>query len=161
MNDIEIFKILEDIIKGDEDCIKTISCGLNNQKNDEDVEHYKREIEAITNIVNLYKKEKARADKLEKEYSQMLTKIDNLEQIEQEHKEENGRLREENEVLRYGLRENKILRHGLEENTEEIDKLYKIINLMAEELADWYMDNRIDNRKIDKQYVINKFTNKI
>lgn len=61
------------------------------------------------------------------------------------------RLREENEVLR----------HGLEENTEEIDKLYKIINLMAEELADWYMDNRIDNRKIDKQYVINKFTNKI
>lgn len=49
----------------------------------------------------------------------------------------------------------------LEENTEEIDKLYKIINLMAEELADWYMDNRIDNRKIDKQYVINKFTNKV
>ena len=94
MNDIGIFKILEDIIKGDEDCIKTISCGLNNQKNDEDVEHYKREIEAIINIVNLYKKEKARADKLEKEYSQMLTKIDNLEQIEQEHKEENGRLRD-------------------------------------------------------------------
>lgn len=40
-------------------------------------------------------------------------------------------------------------------------KLVKIINLMAEELADWYMDNRIDNRKIDKQYVINKFTNKV
>lgn len=43
----------------------------------------------------------------------------------------------------------------------ELDKKDKIINLMAEELADWYMDNRIDNRKIDKQYVINKFTNKV
>lgn len=105
MNDIEIFKILEDIIKGDEDCIKTISCGLNNQKNDEDVEHYKREIEAITNIVNLYKKEKARADKLEKEYSQMLTKIDNLEQIEKEHKKENGRLRDKIKELEKELEE--------------------------------------------------------
>lgn len=38
-------------------------------------------------------------------------------------------------------------------------KLVKIINLMAEELADWYMDNRVDDRKIDKQYVINKFAN--
>lgn len=43
----------------------------------------------------------------------------------------------------------------------ELEKKDKIINLMAEELADWYMDNRIDNRKIDKQYVINKFTNKV
>ena len=42
-----------------------------------------------------------------------------------------------------------------------VEKKDKIIDLMAEELADWYMDNRIDNRKIDKQYVINKFTNKI
>ena len=74
-----------------------------------------------------------------------------LEEIEKEHKEENGRLREEN----------KILRHGLKENTEEIDMLNGIINLMAEELADWYMDNRVDDRKIDKQYVINKFTNKV
>ena len=103
--------------------------------------------EAVQGLLNLYNKEKERNK--------------DLEEIEREHKEENGRLREENEVLRYGLRENKILRHGLEENTEEIDKLYKIINLMAEELADWYMDNRIDNRKIDKQYVINKFTNKV
>ena len=108
---------------------------------------YEKYEEAVQGLLNLYNKEKERNK--------------DLEQIEQEHKEENGRLREENEVLRYGLRENKILRHGLEENTEEIDKLYKIINLMAEELADWYMDNRIDNRKIDKQYVINKFTNKI
>ena len=48
-----------------------------------------------------------------------------LEQIEQEHKEENGRLREEN----------KILRHGLKENTEEIDELNVIIDLMAEQLT--------------------------
>lgn len=108
---------------------------------------YEKYEEAVQGLLNLYNKEKERNK--------------DLEEIEKEHKEENGRLREENEVLRYGLRENKILRHGLEENTEEIDKLYKIINLMAEELADWYMDNRIDNRKIDKQYVINKFTNKI
>ena len=108
---------------------------------------YEKYEEAVQGLLDLYNKEKERNK--------------DLEEIEREHKEENGRLREENEVLRYGLRENKILRHGLEENTEEIDKLYKIINLMAEELADWYMDNRIDNRKIDKQYVINKFTNKI
>ena len=107
---------------------------------------YEKYEEAVQGLLNLYNKEKARNK--------------DLEEIEKEHKEENGRLREENEVLRYGLRENKILRHGLEENTEEIDKLYKIINLMAEELADWYMDNRVDDRKIDKQYVINKFTNK-
>lgn len=43
----------------------------------------------------------------------------------------------------------------------ELDKKDKIIDLMAEELEDWYMDNRIDNRKIDKQYVINKFRNKV
>lgn len=41
----------------------------------------------------------------------------------------------------------------------ELDKKDKIIDLMAEELADWYMDNRVDDRKIDKQYVINKFAN--
>ena len=43
----------------------------------------------------------------------------------------------------------------------KLEKKDKIIDLMAEELADWYMDNLIDNRKIDKQYVINKFTNKV
>ena len=75
-----------------------------------------------------------------------------LEQIEKEHKKENGRLREENEVLRYGLRENKILRHGLEENTEEIDKLNVIINLMAEQLT---------TPVHSKKWVIDYFTNKV
>ena len=43
----------------------------------------------------------------------------------------------------------------------ELEKKDKIIDLMAEELADCYMDNLINNRKIDKQYVINKFINKL
>ena len=46
-------------------------------------------------------------------------------------------------------------------NHKDGNKQNKIIYKMAEELADWYMDNRVDDRKIDKQYVINKFTNKV
>ena len=65
-----------------------------------------------------------------------------LEQIEKEHKEENGRLREEN----------KILRHGLKENTEEIDMLNGIINLMAEQLT---------TPVHSKKWVIEYFTNKV
>lgn len=76
----EDIKILEEIIKGNEDCIESISkFNSNNKQYDEDIEHYKREIRGITNIINSYKKEKARADKLEKEYSKMLTKIDEYE----------------------------------------------------------------------------------
>lgn len=76
----EDIKILEEIIKGDEDCIESISkFNSNNKEYDEDIEHYKREIRSITNAINYYKKEKARADKLEKEYSKMLTKIDEYE----------------------------------------------------------------------------------
>ena len=81
MNNLnEDIKILEEIIKGDEDCIESISkFNSNNKEYDEDIEHYKREIQGITNAINYYKKEKARADKLEKEYSKMLTKIDEYE----------------------------------------------------------------------------------
>ena len=99
---------------------------------------YEKYEEAVQGLLDLYNKEKERNK--------------DLEQIEKEHKEENGRLREENEVLRYGLRENKILRHGLEENTEEIDKLYKIINLMAEQLT---------TPVHSKKWVIEYFTNKV
>lgn len=102
------------------------------------------DMQYFSKVLNVIKKQS-------KEIEELIQRNKDLEQIEKEHKEENGRLREEN----------KILRHGLKENTEEIDMLNGIINLMAEELADWYMDNRIDNRKIDKQYVINKFTNKV
>lgn len=64
-----------------------------------------------------------------------------------------------NHIYHYEIKNN----NGLDLDVVELKyykKLVKIINLMAEELADWYMDNLIDNRKIDKQYVINKFTNK-
>lgn len=37
------------------------------------------EKQAIINIINAYKKEKARADKLEIDYSKMLTKLDKYE----------------------------------------------------------------------------------
>ena len=48
----------------------------------------------------------------------------------------------------------------IKEVLSELEKEDKIIKLMAEELADWYMDNRASNRTIDVQYVIEKFTNK-
>ena len=73
----EDMKILEGIIKGDEDCINTIYSQMKvKNDNDEDIQYYKKEIQSIKNIVNNYLKEKARADKLEKEYSAMLTKSD-------------------------------------------------------------------------------------
>ena len=77
---IENIKILEGIIKGDEDCINAIYSQMKvKNDNDEDIQYYKKEIQSIKNIVNNYLKEKARADKLEKEYSKMLTKIDEYE----------------------------------------------------------------------------------
>jgi hypothetical protein len=73
----EDMKILEGIIKGDEDCINAIYSQMKvKNDNDEDIQYYKKEIQSIKNIVNNYLKEKARADKLEKEYSVMLTELD-------------------------------------------------------------------------------------
>ena len=73
----EDMKILEGIIKGDEDCINAIYNQIKvKNDNDEDIQYYKKEIQSIKNIVNNYLKEKARADKLEKEYSTMLTELD-------------------------------------------------------------------------------------
>lgn len=73
----EDIKILESIIKGDEDCINAIYSRMKvKNDNDEDIQYYKKEIQSIKNIVNNYLKEKARADKLEKEYSAMLTELD-------------------------------------------------------------------------------------
>ena len=73
----EDMKILEGIIKGDEDCINAIYSRMKvKNDNDEDIQYYKKEIQSIKNIVNNYLKEKARADKLEKEYSAMLTELD-------------------------------------------------------------------------------------
>lgn len=73
----EDMKILEGIIKGDEDCINAIYSQMKvKNDNDEDIQYYKKEIQSIKNIVDNYLKEKARADKLEKEYSAMLTELD-------------------------------------------------------------------------------------
>lgn len=73
----EDMKILVGIIKGDEDCINAIYSQMKvKNDNDEDIQYYKKEIQSIKNIVDNYLKEKARADKLEKEYSAMLTESD-------------------------------------------------------------------------------------
>jgi hypothetical protein len=73
----EDMKILEGIIKEDEDCINAIYSQMKvKNDNDEDIQYYKKEIQSIKNIVDNYLKEKARADKLEKEYSAMLTESD-------------------------------------------------------------------------------------
>lgn len=94
----EDMKILEGIIKGDEDCINAIYSQMKvKNDNDEDIQYYKKEIQSIKNIVNNYLKEKARADKLEKEYSAMLTESD------------------ENECdYKRVLKENKLLRKDIE-----------------------------------------------
>lgn len=66
------------------------------------------------------------------------------------------------EYLEYGMPYSEYLdlQISFETILNELDKKDKIINLMAEELADWYMDNQISNKEIDKKYVIDKFTNK-
>lgn len=72
----EDIKILEEIIKGDEDCINAIYSQMKvKNDNDEDIQYYKKEIQSIKNIVDNYLKEKARADKLEKEYSAIENEI--------------------------------------------------------------------------------------
>lgn len=76
----EDMKILKEIIKGDEDCINAIYSQMKvKNDNDEDIQYFKKEIQSIKNIVNNYLKEKARADKLEKEYSIMLSQLDERE----------------------------------------------------------------------------------
>ena len=72
----EILNVLEGILKGDRDCLE-IELKYN-PTNTEDIEHWKKEIKAIETIINLYNKEKARADKLVKDYSELLTKLDEL-----------------------------------------------------------------------------------
>ena len=96
----EDMKILEGIIKGDEDCINVIYSQMKvKNDNDEDIQYYKKEIQSIKNIVNNYLKEKARADKLEKEYSAMLTESD---EDECDYK----RVLKENEELKNNTRKN-------------------------------------------------------
>ena len=96
----EDMKILEEIIKGDEDCINAIYSQMKvKNDNDEDIQYYKKEIQSIKNIVDNYLKEKARADKLEKEYSVMLTELD-------ENECNYKRVLKENEELKNNIRKN-------------------------------------------------------
>ena len=96
----EDMKILEGIIKGDEDCINAIYSQMKvKNDNDEDIQYYKKEIQSIKNIVDNYLKEKARADKLEKEYSAMLTKLDENECDYKRVLKENEQLKNDYENL--------------------------------------------------------------
>ena len=100
----EDMKILEGIIKGDEDCINAIYSQMKvKNDNDEDIQYLKKEIQSIKNIVNNYLKEKARADKLEKEYSAMLTESDENECNYKRVLEMNKILLKENEKLKKRL----------------------------------------------------------
>lgn len=71
-----IEKLLE-LKKGNEEVINTES-KIFHKSNDEDTQHYKDEIEAIEIVINDSLKNKARADKMEKDYSKALTRIDKL-----------------------------------------------------------------------------------
>lgn len=107
----EDIKILEGIIKGDEDCINAIYSQMKvKNDNDEDIQYHKKEIQSIKNIVDNYLKEKARADKLEKEYSAMLTESDENEcdykRVLKENEEKN-KIKEQKECTfrEYGAEE--------------------------------------------------------
>ncbi len=107
----EDMKILEGIIKGDEDCIDAIYSQMKvKNDNDEDIQYYKKEIQSIKNIVDNYLKEKARADKLEKEYSAMLTELD-------ENECDYKRVLKENEELEKEI-------NGIYEDYQDLGKEY-------------------------------------
>ena len=53
----EDIEILENIIKGNEDCISAIYSQMKvKNDNDEDIQYYKKEIQAIKNILSDYKR---------------------------------------------------------------------------------------------------------
>ena len=114
----EDIKILEGIIKGDEDCINAIYSQMKvKNDNDEDIQCYKKEIQSIKNIVDNYLKEKARADKLEKEYSAMLTELD-------ENECDYKRVLKENEELKKSKITYEKVRDIQEKNKNIVDKNY-------------------------------------
>ena len=114
----EDMKILKEIIKGDEDCINAIYSQMKvKNDNDEDIQYYKKEIQSIKNIVDNYLKEKARADKLEKEYSAMLTESD-------ENECDYKRVLKENEELKKPKITYEKVRDIQEKNKNIVDKNY-------------------------------------
>lgn len=122
----EDIKILEEIIKGDEDCINAIYSQMKvKNDNDEDIQYYKKEIKSIRNIVDNYLKEKARADKLEKEYSAMLTETD-------ENECDYKRVLKENEEYKNAINVvNKEKADWIRAYQEEKDKQFDFINKIS------------------------------
>lgn len=153
----EDMKILEGIIKGDEDCINAIYSQMKvKNDNDEDIQYYKKEIQSIKNIVDNYLKEKARADKLEKEYSAMLTESD-------ENECDYKRVLKENEELKKSKITYETVRDIQEKNKNIVDKNYiskQIIKDKIEEVQKEYnkLDKQVDeyindaNKDLSKYY---------
>lgn len=150
----EDMKILEGIIKGDEDCINAIYSQMNvKNENDEDIQYYKKEIQSIKNIVDNYLKEKARADKLEKEYSAMLTESD-------ENECDYKRVLKENEELK--IKNNAIKRES-EAYAENMIRLDNELNLEKEKSKyEWISQNCLPQELVNKLYIpIQKVKDKI
>lgn len=141
----EDIKILEGIIKGDEDCINAIYSQMKvKNDNDEDIQYYKKEIQSIKNIVDNYLKEKARADKLEKEYSAMLTELD-------ENECDYKRVLKENEELR--IKNNAIKRES-EAYAEHMIRLDNKLNLEKEKSKyEWIRQNCLSQELVNKLYI--------
>lgn len=165
----EDMKILKGIIKGDEDCINAIYSQMKvKNDNDEDIQYYKKEIQSIKNIVDNYLKEKARADKLEKEYSVMLTESDEnecdykrvLKENERYKKSdyeticlENNELREITDRIQseYNdlLKDNFKLKNELETKRKEYQETYKDVR---EELKEW-QETYKSEKKMKNEYI--------
>lgn len=111
---------MENSIEEDEDCINAIYSQMKvKNDNDEDIQYYKKEIQSIKNIVDNYLKEKARADKLEKEYSTMLTESD-------ENECDYKRVLKENEEWQKAYQEEKDKQFELIQNTNNTIKTANI-----------------------------------
>ena len=118
----EDIKILKKIVKGNKECL---AIDLRNNNKD-DIEHWEKEINAIENIVNAYYREKARADKLEKDYSKLLTEKD----------EEEAKVKELEEQVEYDkthiftpltIQLNYIPKQKVKDKIEEIEKEYELL----------------------------------
>lgn len=139
----EDMKILEGIIKGDEDCINAIYSQMKvKNDNDEDIQYYKKEIQSIKNIVDNYLKEKARADKLEKEYSAMLTESD-------ENECDYKRVLKENEYMHNELDKQQATINKYAKENEEWQKAYQ-------EEKDKQFDLSREIKELETQYLLQK-----
>lgn len=132
----EDMKILVGIIKGDEDCINAIYSQMKvKNDNDEDIQYYKKEIQSIKNIVDNYLKEKARADKLEKEYSAMLTESDENECDYKRVLKENEELKADNYELNNRITDllENIPIQKIKDKIEELQKEYNKLDKQVDE----------------------------